>query len=149
MGKLSEQFFCCKELKERTTGQDIFDTLSKYLEENELTWKECVGVCMDGAPFMVESIKGFVSVVKMVNSAIISTHCLLHGEVLIGKTLNSDLKYVLKKVKEMVNYIKAKPFKSRLFAKISKEMEANYENLLLHIEARWLSCGKHCHKYTS
>ena len=36
-GKISDQFFCCKELKERTTGQDIFDTLSKYLEENELT----------------------------------------------------------------------------------------------------------------
>ena len=33
-GKISDQFFCCKELKERKTGQDIFDTLSKYLEEN-------------------------------------------------------------------------------------------------------------------
>ena len=31
------------------TGQDIFDTLSKYLEENESTWKECVGLCTDGA----------------------------------------------------------------------------------------------------
>ena len=41
-GKISDQFFCCKELNERTTGQDIFDSLSKYLEENELTWKECV-----------------------------------------------------------------------------------------------------------
>ena len=39
-GKISDQFFCCKELKERKTGQDIFDTLSKYLEENELKWKE-------------------------------------------------------------------------------------------------------------
>ena len=60
-GKISDQFFCCKELKERTTGQDIFDTLSKYLEENELTWKECVGLCTDGAPSMIGSIKGFVS----------------------------------------------------------------------------------------
>ena len=38
-GKISEKFFCFKELKERTTGQDIFDTLNKYLEENGLTWK--------------------------------------------------------------------------------------------------------------
>ena len=42
----------------------------------------------------------------------------------------------------MVNYIKARPLKSRLFAKICKEMEANYENILLHTEARWLSRGK-------
>ena len=42
----------------------------------------------------------------------------------------------------MVNYIKARPPKSRLFAKICKGMEANYENILLHTEARWLSRGK-------
>ena len=141
-GKISDQFFCCKELKERTTGQDIFDTLSKYLEENELTWKECVGLCTDGAPSMIGSIKGFVSFVKKVNSEIIATHCFLHREVLIGKTLNSDLKQVLKDVIKIINYIKARPLKSRLFTKLCKEMEANYENLLLHTEARWLSRGK-------
>ena len=61
---------------------------------------------------------------------------------LIGKTLNSDLTQVLKEVIEMVNYIEARPFKSRLFTKLCKEMGANYENLLLHNEARWLSRGK-------
>ena len=109
------------------------------MEENELTWKECVA---DGAPSMIGSIKGFVSLVKKVNSEIIITHCFLHREVLIGKTLNSDLTQVWKEVIEMVNYIKARPLKSRLFTKLCKEMEANYENLLLHTEARWLSRGK-------
>ena len=42
----------------------------------------------------------------------------------------------------MVNYIKARPLKSRLFTKLCKEIEANYENFLLHTEARWLSRGK-------
>ena len=42
----------------------------------------------------------------------------------------------------MVNYIKARPLKSQLFTKLCKEMEANYENLLLHSEARWFSRGK-------
>ena len=41
----------------------------------------------------------------------------------------------------MVNYIKARPLKSRLFAKICKEMETNYENLLLQTEAKSLSRG--------
>ena len=28
--KISDQFFCCKELKERMTGQYIYDILGKY-----------------------------------------------------------------------------------------------------------------------
>ena len=55
-GKISDQFFCWKELKQRTTDQDIFDTLCKYLEENELTRKECGGLCTNGAPSMIGSI---------------------------------------------------------------------------------------------
>ena len=91
---------------------------------------------------MIGSIKGFVSLVEKVNSEIITTHCFLHREVLVGKTLYSDLTQVLKEVIEMVNYIKARPLKSRLFTKLCNESEANYENLLLHTEARWLSRGK-------
>ena len=79
---------------------------------------------------------------KKINSEIITTHRFLHRKVLIGKTLNLDLAQMLEEVIEMVNYIKARPLKSRLFTKLCKEMEANYENLLLHTEARWLSCGK-------
>ena len=91
---------------------------------------------------MVGSIKGFVSLAKRENSDIITTHCFLHREVLVGKTLGSDLKKVLNKVVKMVNYIKSRPLKSRLFAKLCKEMGANYANLLLHTEVRWLSRGK-------
>ena len=90
---------------------------------------------------MIGSNKGFVSLGKKV-SEVIATHCFLYREVLIGKTLNSDLTHVMKEVIKMVNYIKARPLKSRLFTKLCKEMEANYENLVLHSEARWLSRGK-------
>ena len=83
-----------------------------------------------------------MSLVKKVNSEIITIPCFLHREVLIGKILNSDLTQVLKEVVGMANYIKARPLKSRLFTKLCKEMEANYENLLLHTKARWLSRGK-------
>jgi len=83
-----------------------------------------------------------VSFAKKVNNEIIATHCFLYREVLVGKTLDSDLKLVLKKVIEMVNYIKIRPLKSRLLVKLCKEIEANYENILIHTEARWVSRGK-------
>ena len=35
--KITEQFLCCKKLKERSTGTDIFATLTNYLEENGLS----------------------------------------------------------------------------------------------------------------
>ena len=41
-----------------------------------------------------------------------------------------------------VNYNKAGSLKSQLFTNLCKEMAENYENLLLHTEARWLSRRK-------
>ena len=116
--KITEQFLCSKELKERTTGKDIFATLTNYLEENRLSWKKCVEICTAGAPCMIGSIKEFVSLARRENPDIITTHCFLHREVLVGKTLGSELKAVLDVVVKMVNYIKNKPLKSRLFAKL-------------------------------
>ncbi|XP_068209295.1 protein FAM200A-like [Palaemon carinicauda] len=42
----------------------------------------------------------------------------------------------------MVNFIKSRPLKSRLFTKLCEELKAKHLNFLLHTEARWLSRGK-------
>lgn len=41
----------------------------------------------------------------------------------------------------MVSHIKARPLKSRIFAKLCEETHCHHNNLLLHIEVRWLSKG--------
>ena len=140
--KIAEQFFCCKELLETTKGQDVFDVLTEYLNRFGLLWESCVGICTDGAPSMTGSVKGFVSLVKQKNPNLMTTHCFLHREALVAKTLNDELKLVLDQVVKMVNYIKSRPLKSRLFKQLCIAMESKHLCLILHTEVRWLSRGK-------
>ncbi|XP_003381619.1 zinc finger protein [Trichinella spiralis] len=85
--EIQEIFFCCKELPEMSKGKDVFNVLSLHLETKDLSWKNCVGICTDGALSMVGSTRGFVSLVKQENPDIVSTHYFLHREVLISKSL--------------------------------------------------------------
>ena len=140
--QIINQFFCCKEMSLTTKGQDVFDILSAYLEKWNLSWNSCVGICTDGAPCMIGSIKGFVSLVQRENPNVVQTHCFLHREVLVSKTIPDELNQVLKQVVEIVNFIKTRPLKSRLFEKICVDMDSQHKRLILHTEVRWLSRGK-------
>lgn len=71
-----------------------------------------------------------------------TTHCFLHREVLVAKTIGEDLKQVLDVTVNMVNFIKQRPLKSRMFARLCENMQKDHVTLLLHTEARWLSRGK-------
>jgi hypothetical protein len=61
-----------------------------------------------------------------------STHCFLHRESLVAKTIREELQFILNGIIKMVNYIKSKPLKSLLFAKICEEMGSQYLNLIPH-----------------
>src|SRR5437899_3105906 len=61
---------------------------------------------------------------------------------LVAKTLGQELKNVLDNVVKMVNYIKSRPLKSRLFAQLCEAMDSPHRNLILHTEVRWLSRGR-------
>jgi hypothetical protein len=69
----------------------------------------CVGIYTDGPPSMIGSTKGFITLAKQININIIHTHCFLHCEALIAKTLPQELKAILDQTITMVNYIKSKP----------------------------------------
>ena len=141
-GTIINQFLCCKKLPTTTKGQDVFDILTTYLEKHGLSWDSCAGICTDGAPSMVGSIKGFASLVQKCNPTIVRTHCFLHREALVSKISQNELKEVLNEVIEIVNFIKTRPMKSRIFELICKDMDSQHVRLLLHTEVRWLSKGK-------
>jgi hypothetical protein len=71
---------------------------------------------------MIGSIKGLVTLVKE-KPDVITIHCFLHREVLVSKTTGEDLKQVLDVAVNMVNFIKQRPLKSRMFAKLSENMQ--------------------------
>uniref|UniRef100_A0A0L8G4L0 Uncharacterized protein n=1 Tax=Octopus bimaculoides TaxID=37653 RepID=A0A0L8G4L0_OCTBM len=99
--QIINQFFCCEEMPLTTRSQDIFDILSAYLKKWNLSWNSRVGICTDGAPSMICSIKGFVSLIQQRNPNVILE---------------------LKQVVEMVNYIKSRPLKGCLFEQICIDM---------------------------
>ena len=62
------------------------------------------------------------------------THCMIHREALVAKKISPDLDVVLHDAIRIINFIKC-----RFFANLCKDMEADYEQLLLHIGVWWLS----------
>lgn len=141
-GKIDEELLFCKSLPTTTTGEEIFKCLDSFIKENCIDWSKCVGLTTDGARAMSGVYKGLIAKVRAVAPAVQWTHCSIHREALAVKGLSGILKKTLDEAVKLVNYIKSRPKKSRLFAVLCDEMGSEHRHLLLHCEVRWLSRGK-------
>jgi hypothetical protein len=61
---ITEQFLFCKPLPEITEGQDILDVVDSHFSSYDLPWKSRISMCMDGAPSLSGSLKGFIILSK-------------------------------------------------------------------------------------
>ncbi|UYV62972.1 hypothetical protein LAZ67_2002685 [Cordylochernes scorpioides] len=129
-GKIVNNYFFCKELKQRTTGADIFELVDENVMKYNLRWENCVSVCTDGAPAM-------------------KVHCMIHREMLVSKSVPPILVTTLDEVVKVVNYIKSNALRSRFFSTFCEAMDSDYKNLLFHTEVRWLSKGKVLNRFIS
>ena len=57
------------------------------------------------------------------------THCLIHREALALQKLSDDLNRVLEVVVKTVNFIKARPLKSRLFQRLCDRLGTDHNIL--------------------
>lgn len=135
--------FCFCAMPNRTTGEEIFRAIDGKFVEYDLSWKNVVGVCTDGAPAMQGCHRGLVTrIAQVANESCITTHCLIHREALAAKELSAELKETLNTAIKIVNSIKSQPLNSRVFAEICAELGTKHEHLLFHSDVRWLSRGK-------
>ncbi|CAH1989318.1 unnamed protein product [Acanthoscelides obtectus] len=63
---VKEEYLFCKSLPTTTRGEDVFQTLKEFIEENGLDWLKLIGTCTDGAPSMMGIRSGFQALVKQV-----------------------------------------------------------------------------------
>jgi hypothetical protein len=75
-----------------------------------------MGICRDTAPFMLGRLNGFNALAKQKKLGIGFTHCFVHGEALILKSVVPEVQKVLDEMIKMINYIKSRPLQLRLFS---------------------------------
>lgn len=70
--KIEEEIFCMCSLPERTTGEQVFETIDTKLKDYALDWNGVIGLCTNGAAAMKGRRKGLAN--RMSNVANIALH---------------------------------------------------------------------------
>jgi hypothetical protein len=117
-----EELLFCRPLKERTTGEDIFNLTNACFAENEIDWSRCIGICTGGATSMTGKHAGFVAQTKEVATNVSWTHCYIHRQALASKRVPQGLKEVPDKTVKITDFIKSRPTNSRIFQALCEEM---------------------------
>uniref|UniRef100_A0A0L8FG49 Uncharacterized protein n=1 Tax=Octopus bimaculoides TaxID=37653 RepID=A0A0L8FG49_OCTBM len=144
---LEDEFLFCETLNTRTTANDIFQKVDQFFNTYGIKWEHVVGMCTDSAPAMLGCRSGFQTMVKEKFPNTTGTHCTLHHQAFMIKTMPNHMRNVLNDVVKAVNFIKANSLNSRLFADLCKVNGSNFEMLLLYSHVRWLSKGIEIHKF--
>ncbi|GFT43769.1 protein ZBED8 [Nephila pilipes] len=134
---IKEHDLFCKEVPERTTGEEIFRVTDDFFKICNIQWSNCIAVCTDGAAAMTGRKKGFVSCVKQKNPTVQFTHCCIHREALMVKNLPEELLNTMNECIKIINLIKSRAINSRIFGLLCADMGAEYEPLLFYTEIRW------------
>lgn len=139
--KYHEDLLFCRNITLGTKAADLFEILHSFMEENNINWENCVGVCTDGGRSMAGCYAGLQALIRKEAPHAIWTHCFIHREALAAKNISPALHEVLQSVIEVVNFIKSRPLKSRCFQQMCVDMGAEHISLLYYSNSRWLSRG--------
>lgn len=143
---VTEELLALRPMHGTTTGHDLYEEVSRCVNEMELPWQKLVGLTTDGAPAMCGHRSGLVAKIREkmqqenVTGELTAYHCIIHQESLCGKALKME--HVMSTITRAVNFIRAKGLNHRQFKAFLSELEAEHGDLPYHTEVRWLSQGK-------
>jgi hypothetical protein len=112
-GIAEEELLFWRSLKERTSGEDIFNLTNAYFVENEIDLSRCIGICTDTS--MTCKHAGFVARTKEVATNVSWTHCCIYRQALASKRMPQGLKEALDNAVKIGNFTKSRPTNSRIF----------------------------------
>ncbi|GFT55756.1 protein FAM200A [Nephila pilipes] len=80
---IKEHYLFCKEVPERTTGEEIFRVTDDFFKIRNIQWSNCIAVCTNGAAAMTGCKKGYMSSTAL-------SECKRESDQVNGKTLHAD-----------------------------------------------------------
>ena len=141
-----EELLALLELRDYITGEKIFECLTNFFEENGIDTRKICMLVTDGAPAMVSEKKGLFGRMKTILPHLQSLHCIIHQSVLCSK-LNGELETTMDVIIKIVNMIRStSSLQHRLFKQLLED-NAEFDDLLIHNNIRWLSKGKSLERF--
>ena len=139
---LVEELLFCKPIEVGCRGIDLFNIIDNFISTNKLDWENCISTCTDGARAMSGSRSGLRNLIQERAPMAKKVHCMIHREALVARELCPELGATVEIITKVINFIKTRPLKSRMFEKLCAEMNAEHRSLLFYCSSRWLSLGK-------
>ena len=144
-----EELLTLLPLKATTRGVDIYTAVKNFFVEKKVPLNKLASITTDGAPAMTGWHAGFIAQCR--NDPDFPTflhyHCIIHQQAICAKVTGFD--HVMTPVVRIINSIRSKAKQHRMFKMLLDELSAEYGDLLLHTEKRWLSRGRILKRFLS
>ena len=89
--------------------------MKSFFNTNNIPLQTNGSICADGALAMLENRTGFVTFLKNEISNVAATHCILHRQALVSKTLPVTQKNEINSCVKIINYIRGRALNHRWF----------------------------------
>ena len=128
-------------LNEDTTGLSNYSALEAVIHDYG-GYKKCSCIVTDGAKAMTSNKTGLIGLLKKNGVNCTTLHCIIHQQALCRKMLQTS--DVMKAVVQIVNLIRGgnKAHRHRRFITFIEELNAEFSDLPLYTNIRWLSAEK-------